>query len=66
MNYKKMFKEYSKEAAILKIYIKSLKQSASQQNNITDVDKFKYRITLLYEMYLELKHIAEFLERRIV
>lgn len=58
MNYKILADEYFKEASTLKQYIKNLKKYEIQ--NADDLN-FKYRIKMLYEMYLEMKNTGEYL-----
>ena len=59
MYYQKLYEEYLKETKILKNYIKHLKKencSAKEKENID------YRISILYKMYLDLKHTTEYLK----
>lgn len=63
MYYKFLANQYFKDAETLKRHIKTLKtQHASIDNNIDE--EFKYRISLLYGMYLDLLHIGRYLKRK--
>ena len=59
MYYHNLYKQYIKEAADLKAYIKTLKASAQK-----DAEQIKWRVSTLYSMYLDLKHTAEYLKIR--
>jgi len=63
MCYLKMHKEYLKELSILKSYIKSLRQEAKIISS-EERDHIEYRISILYGMYLEMKHTTEYLGRK--
>ena len=62
MYYHNLFKQYIKEAADLKAYIKTLKASACHCEK--DAEQIKWRVSMLYSMYLDLKHTAEYLKMR--
>ena len=62
MYYRNLYKQYIKEAADLKTYIKALKKSAC--HNEKDAEQIKWRVATLYSMYLDLKHTAEYLKMR--
>ena len=62
MYYHNLYKQYIKEAADLKAYIKILKASACHWEK--DADQIKWRVSMLYSMYLDLKHTAEYLKMR--
>ena len=59
MYYQKLYENYLKETKILKNYIKSLKKEASIAK---DKENIEYRISILYKMYLDLKHTTEYLK----
>ncbi len=58
MDYRILAKQYFSEADTLKSYIKNLKKF--ENKNPEDLN-LKYRIKMLYEMYLELKNTGEYL-----
>ena len=58
MDYRILAKQYFSEADTLKSYIKNLKKV--ENKNPEDLN-LKYRIKMLYEMYLELKNTGEYL-----
>lgn len=61
MFYGDLYKEYSHSAQILKEYIKNLKNNSEiKQTEIKSENnrEFYYRISILYSMYLDLKHIS--------
>lgn len=62
MDYKKLASEYFTEATILNSYIKNLKREVKNKN-AHDLNELNYRISLLYQMYLELKHTGEYLNK---
>ena len=65
MDYKKLSEEYFNEAEVLKSYIKKLKNFANNlTNEMQDDNDLFYRISIMYKMYLELKHVGEYLNRR--
>lgn len=63
MLYKSMYEEYSKQAEILKVHIKTLKTQYVREVGF-EREKFKYRISVLYPMYLDLLHTAQYLRRK--
>lgn len=62
MYYHNLYKQYIKDAADLKAYIKTLKSSVCHHEK--DAELIKWRISMLYSMYLDLKHTAEYLKIR--
>lgn len=62
MYYHNLYKQYIKDAADLKAYIKILKSSVCHHEK--DAELIKWRISMLYSMYLDLKHTAEYLKIR--
>ncbi len=60
MCYKKLAYEYIMEAKKLNLYIKKLKKQYNYTNNSENIDIY-YRIKTLYNMYLDLKHVGEYL-----
>lgn len=62
MYYHNLYKQYIKEATDLKVYIKTLKSSACHCEK--DAEQIKWRVFMLYSMYLDLKHTAEYLKMR--
>ena len=62
MYYHNLYKQYIKDAADLKAHIKALKASACHCDK--DTELIKWRISMLYSMYLDLKHTAEYLKIR--
>ena len=63
MYYLKMYEEYLKQLSILKDYIKSLRQE-SKFTPLENKEYLEYRISILYGMYLEMKHTTEYLGRK--
>lgn len=63
MFYKSMYKEYSKQAEILRVHIKILKTQSVKATNF-EKEKINYRISVLYPMYLDLLHTAQYLKRK--
>ena len=61
MKYKKLAKEYLEEAKQLNLHINKIKLNHTKHVNIRDRN-FYYRIKMLYKIYLELKHMGEYLE----
>lgn len=64
MYYKILSQRYLKEAENLKIYIKSLKTQSVLKTKVSEIDELHYRITILYEMYLDLIHVGKYLQRK--
>lgn len=62
MNYKEMSEEYIAQYKKLSFYIKNLKLQLNKDSSNIDYDLHK-RITTLYTMCLELKHVGEYLEK---
>ena len=60
--YKILSNQYTDEANIIKYHIKKLKDENKKQTS-EDLT-LTYRIKILYEMYLDLKHTAEYLQRK--
>ena len=60
MCYKKLAEEYLKESEILKTHIKKIKKYYYYKNDTDERDNY-YRLKTLYSMYLDLKHIGEYL-----
>ena len=58
MYYKKLYENYVNEMEVLKKYIKHLKSGFESSEDI------KYRVSMLYTMYLDMKHTAEYLKRK--
>ncbi len=63
MFYKSMYKEYSKQAEILRVHIKILKTHCVKATDF-EQEKINYRISVLYPMYLDLLHTAQYLKRK--
>ena len=64
MYYKILSQKYLEEAENLKKHIKLLKTQYVLKNEDSNFDELHYRITVLYEMYLDLVHIGKYLQRR--
>lgn len=64
MYYKILSQRYLEEAEILKKHIKSLKTQYVLKNEDSEIDELHYRITILYEMYLDLVHVGKYLQRK--
>ncbi len=64
MYYKIWSQRYLNEAEKLKNHIKSLKTQYVLTNDVSAADDLQYRITILYEMYLELVHTGKYLQRK--
>ena len=58
MFYKKLYENYVNEMEVLKKYIKHLKSDFERSEDIN------YRVSMLYAMYLDMKHTAEYLKRK--
>lgn len=63
MFYKSMYKEYCKQAEILRVHIKLLKTQCVKATD-PEKEKINYRISVLYPMYLDLLHTSEYLKRK--
>lgn len=63
MNYEILAQQYLKDAKILKKHIKNLKTQYVKTGDDID-EEFKYRISLLYGMYLDLMHTGKYLKRK--
>ncbi len=63
MYYKILAEQYLKDAEILKKHIKNLKTQYVKTGDDID-EEFKYRISLLYAMYLDLMHTGKYLKRK--
>lgn len=63
MNYIRLYQEYSRDSKNIQEHIKCLKGQALFFN---DDERYmlKNRISILYTMYLELKHTEEYLKRK--
>ncbi len=64
MYYKILSQKYLEEAENLKKHIKLLKTQYVLKSEDSNFDELHYRITVLYEMYLDLVHIGKYLQRR--
>jgi hypothetical protein len=60
MNYKSLAEEYIKEAKELNSHIAEIKKQYYFTTSMADKD-LDFRVKTLYSMYLELKHIGEYL-----
>ncbi len=58
-----MAKEYKEDAIVLKNHISKLRKIYSREIALNDFKVCK-RISLLYDMYLEMNHIGNFLYKR--
>lgn len=63
MYYQNLARQYLKDAEILKKHIKKLRTQYVKIDDDAD-EEFKYRISLLYGMYLDLMHIGKYLIRK--
>ncbi len=63
MFYEKLAREYADEAKILKNYITKLKEDYAQELNTREVETCR-RVSILYDMYLDLKYMGNFLKSR--
>ena len=63
MYYEILAQQYLKEAAILKKHIKKLKKQCTEINGGMS-EESRYRIYLLYGMYLDLMHTGKYLTRK--
>ena len=62
MNYKDLSEEYLDQYKLLSLYIKSLKLQLRKME--PEIDKELYRrVSLLYSICLDLKHVGEHLKR---
>lgn len=64
MCYYKLAKEYFSEAQRLNLHIKKIKKLYGKPINIENDRDTYYRIKTMYTMYLELKHVGEYLLRK--
>ncbi len=69
MYYENLAKQYLQEALNLKKYLKNLKTQYVKLNNIKNLNDIKdeelsYRISILYNMYLDLVHTGKYLKRK--
>ena len=66
MYYKTLSQEYFEEAEVLKNHIKTLKMFETQcvKVNSKNEDEMRYRISILYGMYLDLIHTGKYLNRK--
>ncbi len=60
--YKILSNQYTNESNIIKRHIKKLKTEYKKQQS--ENLNLTYRIKTLYDMYLDLKHTAEYLQRK--
>ena len=60
MYYKKLAQEYLKESKILNSHIKKIKKLYCYINDADERETY-YRLKMLYSMYLDLKHVGEYL-----
>lgn len=60
MNYTNWSLEYDEEAQLLKEHMKKLRQELKHKKS-SDVKEINRRLSLMYPMYLEMKHIAQHL-----
>lgn len=63
MCYFKLYEEYLQEIDILRNYIKHLRNQSKIMVFEND-RQLKNRISILYEMYLDMKHTAEYLNKK--
>lgn len=63
MYYKILARQYLKDAESLKKHIKTLKTQYVSMDDRVD-EELKYRISLLYGMYLDLMHMGKYLKRK--
>lgn len=63
MYYKNLARQYLENAEALKKYIKKLKTQCAKANGCTN-EEIRYRISLLYGMYLDLMHTGKYLIRK--
>ena len=63
MYYKMLSEQYLEEAEALRIYVKNLKKENSNKREKKYEENY-YRISILYGMYLDLKHIGEYLHKK--
>ncbi len=63
MYYEILSQEYFKEAEILKKHIKMLKTQCVEINSPNE-DEINCRISILYSMYLDLRHTGKYLNRK--
>lgn len=63
MLYKSMYDEYSKQAETLRVHIKILKTQCVKATGF-EKEKIRYRISVLYPMYLDLLHTTQYLKRK--
>ncbi len=63
MCYRRLWIQYLRDAEIVKTHIKFLKKSNKNKNEELHKD-IKYRIDILYNIYLDLIHTAEYLEKK--
>lgn len=63
MFYKNLRYQYEKEAQRLKIHIQKMKIEHSEEIYARDREVY-YRFKLLYTMYLDVKHVSEYLKQK--
>ncbi|MBR0423329.1 MAG: hypothetical protein IJJ04_01640 [Clostridia bacterium] len=63
MFYNSMYEEYCKQAETLRVHIKILKTQYVKATTF-EKEKINYRISVLYPMYLDLLHTAQYLKRK--
>lgn len=63
MYYWELYKEYLREVDILSSYIKSLKEK-SKNTPLNQKENLKRRISILYDMYRDMKETTEYLYKR--
>jgi len=61
MCYRRLWEQYLRDAEIVKTHIQFLKKSSLNLSEEKH-ENLKYRIDVLYTMYLDLIHTAEYLE----
>ncbi len=64
MYYEILSKEYFKEAEILREHIKILRTQYVKISVQNEEDEMKYRIAILYTMYLDLVHTGKYLIKK--
>lgn len=62
INYTEWSLEYNNQAQILREYIKKLKEQTAGKG-ATQVNDINRRVAMLYQIYLDLKHIGEHLKQ---
>ena len=61
MNYKQWSEQYFLQASELNHYLKKLKRQLTNKSD-SDAKDLNYRISLIYPMYLEMKHTGKYLK----